>query len=71
MNIRSDIMVNLLNKIIENNVIFGCVIGALCIVLWGKSTKRPPQNGQPIKNYVWICVRLFPYSIISSSRIGS
>ena len=26
-------MVNLLNKIIENNVIFGCVIGALCIVL--------------------------------------
>ena len=26
-------MVNLLNKIIENNVIFGCVIGALCLVL--------------------------------------
>ena len=26
-------MVNLLNKIIENNVIFGCVIGGLCLVL--------------------------------------
>ena len=26
-------MVSLLNKIIENNLIFGCVIGALCLVL--------------------------------------